>query len=202
MLQPIKLGWMPSLHPFCLSECESPIGMYRVYRLLIDGIADKFYVVSESMPKKFRAEANSIEECQTEAQYHFEDVFSQMYSKDSGQQGVWPNFIAPSQYENPPATWTDPRLPDFTIIWQVARRCGYSIGLHGSMKRDCDLIAAPWDEWALTPEELIADLCATLNLNEIGKIEPKPHGRVAVSLQKSDAYVKTIDLSIMPVLRA
>lgn len=29
-------------------------------------------------------------------------------------------------------------------IRQAARECGYAIGVHGSMRRDLDLIAAPW----------------------------------------------------------
>jgi hypothetical protein len=33
------------------------------------------------------------------------------------------------------------RLP---AIREAARKCGYAIGVHGSMRRDLDLIAAPW----------------------------------------------------------
>jgi len=31
-------------------------------------------------------------------------------------------------------------------IREVARSCGYAIGLHGSMRRDLDLIAVPWGQ--------------------------------------------------------
>lgn len=62
--------------------------------------------------------------------------------------GTWPQFIAPPKYENPCEGWEDPKLPDFRLIWEVARGCGYAIGLHGSMKRDVDLIAVPWTDEA------------------------------------------------------
>lgn len=111
--------------------------------------------------------------------------------------GVWPNFIAPPQYPDPCEGWEDPRLPPFDIIWKVARDQGYAIGLHGSMKRDCDLIAAPWVEHAALPAALISALCAALNARQIGPVEQKPLGRVAVTIQ-IDGYFKHIDLSIMP----
>lgn len=109
--------------------------------------------------------------------------------------GIWPDFIAPAQYENPAEGWIDPRLPDFRAIWEVARSCGYGIGLHGSMKRDCDLIAVPWTEEATHPVVLIEALCQRLNARQVDKIEQKPQNRIAVSLQV-DGYVKIIDLSI------
>jgi hypothetical protein len=111
--------------------------------------------------------------------------------------GVWPNIIAPPMHDNPATGWTDPRLPDFELIWQLAREAGYSIGIHGSLKRDVDLIAAPWTEEAVGNAELIDRLCAGLNAKRISGPEYKPHGRVAVNLQV-DGYVKTIDLSILP----
>lgn len=109
---------------------------------------------------------------------------------------VWPDFVAPAQYDDPHPSWTDPRLPDFRLIWKVARDCGYSVGLHGSMRRDCDLIAVAWVEDAKPPDELIVALCAALNAREAGTREPKPHGRVAVNLQ-IDGWFKLIDLSII-----
>lgn len=110
--------------------------------------------------------------------------------------GIWPDFIAPPKYENPAPEWTDPALPDFRLIWNVARECGYSVGLHGSMKRDCDLIAVPWTEAPEPPQTLIDSLCKALNAREVGDREPKPFGRLAVNLQ-IDGWFKLIDLSIM-----
>lgn len=112
-------------------------------------------------------------------------------------QGIWPNVIAPPMYEDAHPQWTDPRLPDFQKIRAKARECGYAIGIHGSLKRDVDLIAVPWAYPAATPEDLIRSLCVALNARVIGEIEPKPHGRVACSIQ-IDGWFKIIDLSITP----
>lgn len=96
---------------------------------------------------------------------------------------TWPNIVAPPRYPDAAEGWEDPRLPDFELIWRTARAQGYSVGLHGSMRRDCDLIAAPWIEEAASAEDLIAALCAALNARQVGEIERKPLGRVALTLQ-------------------
>ncbi len=116
--------------------------------------------------------------------------------------GIWPDFIAPSKYKNPDPRWTDPGLPDFRLIWKLAREVGYSVGLHGSMVRDCDLIAAPWTEEAVSAQELIDHLCKGLDAFVLGKQDPepaqKPHGRLGWCLQIRDAYKKHLDISVMP----
>lgn len=111
----------------------------------------------------------------------------------------WPDFIAPQKYENAAPGWEDPRLPDFRLIWRTAREQGYAIGLHGSMKRDVDLIAAPWTDSAAPIETLISRLCAALDAREVGIREAKPQGRVSLNLQ-INGWFKIIDLSIMPPL--
>lgn len=117
-----------------------------------------------------------------------------------GLTGIWPDFIAPSKYEAPDPRWQDPGLPDFRLIWKLAREKGYAVGLHGSMKRDCDLIAAPWVTDAAPVADLIAHLRQGLNADEIEvkNAEPKPHGRQAFVLQIRDAYKKAIDISVVP----
>lgn len=40
----------------------------------------------------------------------------------------------------------------------VADRCGYAIGVHGSLGRDIDLIAAPWRDSAVSAGRLIGEL--------------------------------------------
>lgn len=110
---------------------------------------------------------------------------------------VWPNLVAPPKYENPTPGWHDPKLPDIQLIWKLAREVGYAVGVHGSLKRDFDLIAAPWTEDAVNNAALVKHLCAGLNAQIVGGPEYKPLGRVAVSLQ-IHGYYKTIDLSIEP----
>lgn len=110
--------------------------------------------------------------------------------------GVWPAFKAPKQY--PGSGVEEPNLPDFNRIFEIARACGYSIGLHGSMARDVDLIAAPWTDEAVDADDLIKELCLKLEWLPCGVLENKPHGRVAIILQPKKGYSKTIDISIMP----
>lgn len=116
--------------------------------------------------------------------------------------GIWPDFIAPSKYETPDPRWVDPGLPDFRLIWKLARDVGYSVGLHGSMKRDCDLIAVPWTDKAVSSQEFIDHICRGLDAFLLGKQDPeptkKPHGRLAWCLQIRDAYKKVLDISVMP----
>ena len=114
---------------------------------------------------------------------------------------VWPKITAPPKYDNPHPDWEDPALPDFGLIFSVARECGYSIGLHGSMKRDVDLMAVPWTDQAVHYSKLIERLCKKLNAKQIGDREEKPHGRIAVNLQ-IDGFYKLIDLSIMPLFNS
>lgn len=74
----------------------------------------------------------------------------------------WPDFIAPPQYPDVPTDWADTKLPDFRKIWAIGRGCGYAIGLHGSMKRDVDLIAAPWTDDAMPAHALVSELIKQL----------------------------------------
>lgn len=113
--------------------------------------------------------------------------------------GVWPDIKAPLQYRDAPPGWFDPELPNFRLIWDTARDCGYAVGIHGSLKRDVDLIATPWVDNALEASDLIQALCIALNAKQVGCNEQKPHGRIALTLQL-DGWFKPIDLSILPRL--
>ena len=108
----------------------------------------------------------------------------------------WPDFTTRPKHEDPAEGWEDPKLPDFRLIWSVACEHGYAIGLHGSMVRDCDLIAVPWVDKPASHETLVEALCDALNARQIGATEAKTVGRIALTLQV-DGYVKPIDLSIM-----
>lgn len=120
--------------------------------------------------------------------------------------------------ENP--TWVDvhsieeleaffmSRLP---AIRDAAKACGYAIGLHGSAKRDFDLIAVPWIEIYAAPNALAEAIQkATCDFHHAEyQWEQKPHGRIATSFpvcwtnfeerRLSDGH---IDLSIVCIPRA
>lgn len=106
-------------------------------------------------------------------------------------------FKCNSETRVPAQGWTYPRIPDLEPLIKLARSLGYAIAKHGSMERDVDLIAVPWVEEVVSSDELIYTLKRDLKLHQIGDIETKPNGRIALSLQ-FDSYTKTIDLSIMP----
>lgn len=73
-------------------------------------------------------------------------------------------------------------------IREVARECGYAIGVHGSMRRDLDLIAIPWtDETRDDPTQLAVAIqkVATGGIaynHDSVKWEQKPNRRKATSL--------------------
>ena len=74
------------------------------------------------------------------------------------------------------------RLP---AIREAAQGCGYAIGVHGSERRDFDLIAVPWRDGCDSPDALaraIAIAACGLMRQGAYEWETKPLGRLAVSL--------------------
>jgi len=90
----------------------------------------------------------------------------------------------------------------------VAYRCGYALAVHGSLKTDIDLIAAPWRDSCISAASLAEHIraCAeqiigTARVREYDKHpEEKPCGRLAWSfyLQPEGVEGPYIDLSVMP----
>ena len=94
-------------------------------------------------------------------------------------------------------------------IREAARECGYAIGVHGSLKRDLDLIAAPWVTDHATAEVLVRAVHRAACGLESASYHwtQKPIGRIATSFpicwtNESMGYdtpsLGCIDLSIMP----
>lgn len=87
-------------------------------------------------------------------------------------------------------------------IREVARFNGYAVAVHGSLKRDIDLIAVAWTDQAKSPDELVRVIQGAIggilgNCYRMKDMTAKPHGRVAVTLiHPGDAG--EIDLSIIP----
>lgn len=87
---------------------------------------------------------------------------------------------------------------------KAAQKCGYALAIHGSMERDFDLVAVPWTVEAVSVEELVLALRASVGALRLEGWEDgafknptmKPHGRMAWTLMLGgDWYV---DLSVMP----
>src|ERR1051326_4279844 len=78
-----------------------------------------------------------------------------------------------------------------TALKQVAYRCGYALAVHGSLKTDIDLLAAPWRESAVSAEylaerirltaEVVWGYCQIREHDKARLPEKKPCGRLAWS---------------------
>lgn len=100
----------------------------------------------------------------------------------------------------PNRDWEEPALPDIEQIRAAAREIGYAIGVHGTLERDLDLIAAPWTEEALKYNwrEVMDHIASRINARVI-VAEQKPLGRRACTIQ-INGWFKPIDLSVCPML--
>ncbi len=126
--------------------------------------------------------------------------------------------------------WTDVHTKDelakryasyIPSLQKIAGQCGYALAVHGSMKRDLDLIAVPWVKKAMTAESLVLMLQEATNGYSYSRnywkkqadSDPKPFGRRAYIINwaniaddfegKSLGYQQRhaiIDLSVMPRL--
>lgn len=93
--------------------------------------------------------------------------------------------------------WSWPGLPDIDRIRELAREVGYAVGVHGTMERDLDLIAAPWVAEAVGPLELAQHIAAGLGGEVVDYAnQDKPCGRWSCNIHTPD-WTKMIDLSVM-----
>lgn len=92
-------------------------------------------------------------------------------------------------------------------IRKVARQLGYAIGVHGSLAKDIDLIAAPWTEEAVEAIVLIKAIQHIVKAFTAGAWgqfshdampQAKPHGRLAWSINFWGGF---FDISVMPLGR-
>lgn len=92
----------------------------------------------------------------------------------------------------------------------VAYRCGYALAVHGSLKTDIDLIAAPWRDAAISADSLVEKLRACVEVvigtARMREADPNPTkmpcGRLSWSLYLQPEGVEGpyIDLSVMPMV--
>lgn len=96
------------------------------------------------------------------------------------------------------------------LAQEVAPQHGYAVGLHGSMARDCDLIAVPWTDEAAEPLVVVKAIQAAITA-EIGdcyrtcaeQVLTRPHGRLSWVLHFQNAVSTTkgafpwVDLSVI-----
>lgn len=97
-------------------------------------------------------------------------------------------------------------------IREAARECGYAVGVHGSMRRDLDLIAAPWTadhaDKNVLAREIQRAACGMVQATySWSSNPPKPCGRVATCFPIcwSEYRVTSaghVDLSVLPSTEA
>lgn len=92
--------------------------------------------------------------------------------------------------------WRELRLPPVDKIRALAKEVGYALGVHGSLERDLDLIAAPWTEAAVSAQELAEHIARGIG-GRIMDPNAKPLGRWACNIAM-DGWFKLIDLSVAP----
>lgn len=63
-------------------------------------------------------------------------------------------------------------------IRAVGRVHGWAIGVHGTLKRDIDLIGVPWTDNASKWEDFFFAVQDAIG-KELGNVTQKPHGRMA-----------------------
>lgn len=105
----------------------------------------------------------------------------------------------------------------FNILSNRARELGYAMALHGSLKKDMDLMCMPWTEEAVAPERLIERLTDAITFLKVDAMmdehfhnnppvfpksridgpEVKPHGRLAWNIQLGGGCF--LDISVMPL---
>lgn len=97
----------------------------------------------------------------------------------------------------------DALLPSIRI---AAREKGYAVAVHGSLKRDIDLIAVAWTDQAKSADDVAeairGAICGVIGrcnfLTKDGeRSSAKPHGRKAYTLIHM-GHAGEIDLSVMP----
>lgn len=115
----------------------------------------------------------------------------------------------------------------FEMLKEIALKYGYNLVLHGSMNRDLDLIAIPWQEEIRPHLEMVKEMAEAIGGKLHWQQEPNPndknapwllveyrtthHGRMwyIIDIYRGgyhfDKYVEDpqfyIDLSIMPTLK-
>lgn len=82
--------------------------------------------------------------------------------------------------------------PDLAKIFQSH---GYALTVHGSVARDLDLVAIPWDKNFSDPKIVLANVTNEFAFEVAGKPEEKNHGRIAYTLVGACEFF--IDLSFI-----
>jgi hypothetical protein len=89
----------------------------------------------------------------------------------------------------------------YAAIAELCRGYGYALAIHGSLARDCDLLAVPWIDHPADHAPVLQAILHKFHWELTAGPTRKPHGRVAYTLHAlwGDVY---LDLQFMPALLA
>lgn len=77
---------------------------------------------------------------------------------------------------------------------------GYALAVHGSLRRDFDLVAIPWTDNPSDPQFVVDVICRQFLIRQIGQPEDKKHGRKAWTISVGHGEC-ALDLSFMPTVK-
>lgn len=80
---------------------------------------------------------------------------------------------------------------------ELVRAHGYALAVHGSLRRDFDLICVPWAAQTSAPDDVVAALEREFALRRVGEPDVTHHGRRRYTLAISFGEC-FVDLSFMP----
>lgn len=93
----------------------------------------------------------------------------------------------------------------FGMIKDIAKRHGYALAVHGSVTRDFDLVAIPWDEFPSSHLDLLTDIQKIIGIADPAKQYPwdshgvEPNGRYCYTITcGAGGY---FDISITPSIK-
>jgi hypothetical protein len=119
-------------------------------------------------------------------------------------------FVIPEPAPSHPVVGADAATPKvlpvcyasmYMGLVPVAMEHGYALSMHGSLKRDLDLIAVPWVEEACEAERLVEAIAQHVTGFFVKNDYPnmKPHGRRAWSIHLGGGPY--LDISVMPRIK-
>jgi hypothetical protein len=87
----------------------------------------------------------------------------------------------------------------YADLAQVCREFGYALAIHGSLARDFDVVAIPWEETPAPPQVVIDAITSRFAIQQLGEPTQKRHGRLVYTV--SIVFGQTaLDFSFMPVV--
>lgn len=92
----------------------------------------------------------------------------------------------------------------FGIIQELANKHGYALCVHGSVTRDFDLIAVPFDEEIRPHHDLLSDIRKTVGLDQVSDkifdiVGHEPHGRTCYTIECGGGGY--FDISFTPTMK-